>query len=139
MVLYLDLWYHIFKAYSNKLLLERLFLKYYHLYQEFLSPFVVYNNHKWHIWLHIRVHIYWHIALYADYTKIWRVINYSEDRFALQNDLNKLYEVPSLSVTYDRNILHNLPCKIFNYKLGSDFIEYTAPQDDLVSIIMFFC
>lgn len=85
-----------------------------------------------------------YIALYADDTKIWRVINYSEDHFALQNDINKLYDwsvtnvmrfhpskCKALSVTYDRNILHNLPCTIFNYKLGSDFIEYTASQDDL--------
>ena len=139
MVLYLDLWYHIFKAYSNKVLLERLFLKYYQLYQEFLSSFVDNNIHKWHILLRIRGHIYWHIALYADYTKIWRVINYSEDRFALQNDLNKLYEVPSLSVTYDRNILHNLPCKILITNWAQILLNILHHKMEKCQLPCFFC
>ena len=84
------------------------------------------------------------ITLNADDTKIWRVINYSEDHFALQNDINKVFEwsinndmrfhpskCEALSVTNDRNILHNLPCTISNYKLSSVFIEYTESQEDL--------
>ena len=32
------------------------------------------------------------IALYVDDTKIWREINYSEDHFVLQGDIDKLSE-----------------------------------------------
>ena len=84
------------------------------------------------------------IALYADDTKIWRKINYSEDHFILQGNINKLsewsysnkiefhsFKCKALSVTNQRNILHNLPCKIFNYKLGSVLIEYVQSQVDL--------
>ena len=84
------------------------------------------------------------ISLYADDTKIWRVINFSEDHFILQSDVDKLYnwsknnqmkfhpsKCKALSVTYERNILHNLPFTVFNYKLGSDFIEYCSSQVDL--------
>ena len=84
------------------------------------------------------------IALYADDTKIWREINYSKDHFILQGDIEKLNEwsysnkmkfhpskCKALSVTNQRNILHNLPCTIFNYKLGSVFIDYVHSQEDL--------
>ena len=84
------------------------------------------------------------ITLYADDTKIWRVIHFSEDHFSLQNDIDNLYEwsninlmrfhpkkCKALSVTYERNVLHNLPFTIFNYKLGPDYIEYVPSQEDL--------
>ena len=85
-----------------------------------------------------------HIALYADDTKIWREILCSEDHFILQNDIDKLYKwslinkmkfhpskCKALSVTNQQNILHNLPCTIFNYKLGPDIIDYVSSQVDL--------
>ena len=85
-----------------------------------------------------------HISLYADDTKIWREIITSEDHFTLQNDIdnlqtwaidNKMKFHPSkckaLSVTNQKNILHNLPFTIFNYKLGQDFIDYESSQTDL--------
>ena len=88
------------------------------------------------------------IALYADDTKIWREIIYSDDHFTLQNDIDKLYEwslvnkmnfhpskCKALSVTNQRNILHNLPFTIFNYKLGSVFIDYVPSQVDLGVIV----
>ena len=88
------------------------------------------------------------IALYADDTKIWREINYSSDHFILQDDIDKLYnwslankmkfhpsKCKALSVTYQRNILHNLPFTIFNYKLGSVYIDYVASQVDLGVIV----
>ena len=75
---------------------------------------------------------------------MWRVINYFEDHFILQNDIDKLFEwarlnlmkfhpskCKALSITYQRNILHNLPFTIFNYKLGSDHIDYVSSQVDL--------
>ena len=84
------------------------------------------------------------IALYADDTKIWRVINDSDDHFIIQGEIDKLNEwshankikfhpskCKALSVTNQRNILHNLPCTIFNYKLGSVFIDYVQSQVDL--------
>ena len=84
------------------------------------------------------------IALYADDTKIWREVKCSEDHFALQKDIdslctwavtNKMKFHPSkckaLSVTNQRNILHNLPCTIFNYKLDSTYIDYVSCQVDL--------
>ena len=84
------------------------------------------------------------IALYADDTKIWRDIEYSSDHFALQNDINNLFnwsienkmsfhpsKCKALSVTYQRNILHNLPCTIFNYKLDSNYIDYVTSHTDL--------
>ena len=84
------------------------------------------------------------IALYADDTKIWREINYSIDNFTLQCDIDKLsewahcnkmkfhpFKCKALSITNQRNILHNLPCTIFNYKLGSVFIDYAQSQLDL--------
>ena len=37
----------------------------------------------------------------------------------------------ALSVTNQRNILHNLSCTIFNYKLGSVYIGYVQSQVDL--------
>ena len=37
----------------------------------------------------------------------------------------------ALSVTNQRNILHNVPFTIFNYKLGSVFIDYVQSQVDL--------
>ena len=84
------------------------------------------------------------IALYADDTKIWREINYSKDHFILQGDIdnlntwsisNKMKFHPSkskaLSVTNQRSILNHLPCTIFNYKLGPNFIDYVNSQVDL--------
>ena len=84
------------------------------------------------------------IALYADDTKIWRRIIYSEDHFVLQGDIDKLNhwslankmkfhpsKCKALSVTNQHNILHNLPFTIFNYKLGSVFIDYVQLQVDL--------
>ena len=82
----------------------------------------------------------------ADDTKIWREIDFSEDHFALQNDIDKLNEwslankmkfhpskckALSVSVSYQRNILHNLPFTKFIYKLGNVFIDYTESQVDL--------
>ena len=37
----------------------------------------------------------------------------------------------ALSLTNQRNILNNLPCTIFNYKLGSVLIDYVQLQVDL--------
>ena len=84
------------------------------------------------------------IALYADDTKIWREIIYSKDHFTLQKDIDKLFEwslankmkfhpskCKALSVTNQQNILHNLPFTIFNYKLGSVYIDYVGSQVDL--------
>ena len=66
------------------------------------------------------------IVLYADDTKIWREIKISEHHFILQSDVDKLFAWsnrnkmkfhPSksrvLSITNQRNILHNLPFTIF--------------------------
>ena len=88
------------------------------------------------------------IALYADDTKIWREINYSTDNFALQRDIDKLYnwsmankmkfhpsKCKALSVTNQRNILHNLPFTVFIYKLSSEFIDYVPSQVDLGVIL----
>ena len=41
----------------------------------------------------------------------------------------------ALSITNQRNILHNLPYTILNYKLGSVFIDYVQLQVDLGGII----
>ena len=84
------------------------------------------------------------IALYADDTKVWKEINYSEDHLILQGDVDKLNEwshsknmrfhpskCKALSVTNQRNILHNLPCTIYNYKLGPVFIDYVQSQIEL--------
>ena len=84
------------------------------------------------------------IALYADDTKIWREIIYSNDHFALQNDIDKLYDwsivnkmkfhpskCKALSITNQRNILHNLPFTIFHYRLNSTYIDYVSSQVDL--------
>ena len=84
------------------------------------------------------------IALYADETKIWRVIDCSKDHFILQGDIyilskwaydNHMKFHPSkckaLAITYQRNIHHNLPFTIFNYKLNSADIDYVSPQVDL--------
>ena len=72
------------------------------------------------------------MALYADDTKIWREIVISEDHFILQNDIDNLYKwsvdnkmnfhpskCKALSLTNQRNILHNLPFTIFHYRLDS--------------------
>ena len=84
------------------------------------------------------------IALYADDTKIWREIQWSEDHFALQKDIDALHQwslenkmkfhpskCKALSVTNQRNELHNLPTTIFNYKLGPNYIDYVQSQVDL--------
>ena len=84
------------------------------------------------------------IALYADDTKIWREINYSSDNFALQRDIDNLYnwsitnkmkfhpsKCKTLSVTNKQNILHNLPFTIFLYKLNTTYIDYVPSQMDL--------
>ena len=84
------------------------------------------------------------MALYADDTKIWREIVISEDHFILQNDIDNLYKwsvdnkmnfhpskCKALSLTNQRNILHNLPCTIFHYRLDSVYIEYVTSQVDL--------
>ena len=85
-----------------------------------------------------------YIALYADDTKIWREIISSEDHFTLQKDIDNLFswattnkmnfhpsKTKALSVTNQRNILHNLPCTIFNYKLNFTYIDYVPCQVDL--------
>ena len=41
----------------------------------------------------------------------------------------------AISITNQRNILHNLPFTIFNYKLNSDYIEYVNSQTDLGVVI----
>ena len=84
------------------------------------------------------------VALYADDTKIWREVNYSCDHFALQNDIDNLYnwsitnkmkfhpsKCKAVSITNQRNILHNLPFTIFLYKLNSAYIDYVPSQVDL--------
>ena len=84
------------------------------------------------------------IALYADDTKIWREINLSNDHFVLQKDIDKLFswsvankmifhpsKCKALAVTNQRNILHNLPFTIFQYKLHNTFIDYVNYQVDL--------
>ena len=84
------------------------------------------------------------IALYADDTKIWREIKISEDHFILQSDIDELFALsnrnkmlfhPSkskvLSITNQRNILHNLPFTIFQYRLDSTYIYYVSSYVDL--------
>ena len=84
------------------------------------------------------------IALYADDTKIWREIIISEDHFILQSDIDKLFAWsirnkmkfhPSkskvLSITNQRNMLHNLPFTIFQYRLNSTYIDYVSSYVDL--------
>ena len=84
------------------------------------------------------------IALYADDTKIWREIHSSIDHFILQDDIDKLSQwsiinkmkfhhskCKVLSVSNQRNILHNLPFTIFQYKLGDKYIEYVNSHNDL--------
>ena len=84
------------------------------------------------------------IALYADDTKIWREIIISEDHFILQSDIDKLFAWsirnkmkfhPSkskvLSITNQRNMLHNLPFTIFQYRLDSTYIDYVSSYVDL--------
>ena len=50
---------------------------------------------------------------------------------------NKMRSHPSkckaLSVTNQRNILYNLPCTIFNYKLGPVLINYVHSQVTVTS------
>ena len=84
------------------------------------------------------------IALYADDTKIWREILYSQDHFTLQKDIEKLYDwsiankmkfhpskCKALSVTKQNNILHNLPFTLFQYRMNSVYIDYVSSQVDL--------
>ena len=83
-------------------------------------------------------------SLYADDTKIWREIKISENHFILQSDIDKLFAWsirnklkfhPSkskvLSITNQRNILHNLPFTIFQYRLDSTYIDYVYSYVDL--------
>ena len=82
--------------------------------------------------------------LIADDTKIWREIKISEDHFILQSDIDKLFARsnknkmkfhPSkskvLSITNLRNILHNLPFTIFQYRLDSTYIDFVSSCVDL--------
>ena len=84
------------------------------------------------------------IALYADDTKIWREIKISKDHFILKSDIDKLFAWsnrnkmklhPSkrkvLSITNQRNILHNLPFTIFQYRLDPTYIDYVSSFVDL--------
>ena len=84
------------------------------------------------------------IALYADNTKIWRVITRYEDHFVLQSDINKLYawsldnkmifhpsKCKVVSVTMRKNVLDNLPFNTFWYKLNETIIEYVNSHTDL--------
>ena len=88
------------------------------------------------------------IALYADDTKIWRVINSYDDHFVLQSDINKLYawsidnkmtfhpsKCKVLSVTMQKNILDNLPFNIFWYQLNETLIECVNSHTDLGVIL----
>ena len=88
------------------------------------------------------------ISLYADDSKIWREIILSSDHFTQQSDINKLHQwsvdnkmkfhpskCKALAVTYQNNILHNLPFTIFQYKLHNTFIEYVRSQVDLGIIV----
>ena len=101
--------------------------------------FVIFINDMFHCTSHET-----HIALYADDTKIWREIKWSEDHFALQKDIDTLHrwslsnkmkfhpsKCKALSVTNQRNELHKLPTTIFNYKLGPNYIDYVQSQADL--------
>ena len=85
-----------------------------------------------------------HIALYADDTKIWREICWSEDHTILQNDINSLLawsienrmrfhpsKCKALSVTHKVNVLDNLPFNVFWYRLGDIDIEYVHSHTDL--------
>ena len=84
------------------------------------------------------------IALYADDTMIWRRILKFEDHFALQNDINNLFnwslknkmvfhpkKCKALAVTRQRNVLDNLPFNIFIYELNGSDIDYVSSQRDL--------
>ena len=84
------------------------------------------------------------IALYADDTKIWRSILKFEDHFALQNDINNLFnwsvknkmvfhpkKCKALSLTHQRNVLDNLPFNIFIFELNGSDIDYVSSQRDL--------
>ena len=66
-----------------------------------------------------------------------RKIIISDDKFFLQNDIDKLFtwsysnkmkfhpsKCKALSVTNQLNILHNSPLTIFNYRLGPKYIWY---------------
>ena len=88
------------------------------------------------------------IALYADDTKIWRVINSYDDHFVLQSDINKLYawsidnkmtfhpsKCKVLSVTMQKHSLDNLPFNIFWYQLNETLIEYVDSHTDLGVIL----
>ena len=88
------------------------------------------------------------IALYADDTKIWRVIDSFEDHFILQGDIDKLYawsignkmtfhpsKTKVLSVTMQRNVFDILPFNIFWYKLNEVMIDYVSSHTDLGVVI----
>ncbi len=84
------------------------------------------------------------IALYADDTKIWRIIDYFDDHFILQRDIDNLFawsvknkmnfhlsKCKVLSVTMQRNILDNLPFNIYWYTLNGEMIDYVPSHKDL--------
>lgn len=78
------------------------------------------------------------VEFYADDTKIWREIDYSSDRLPYKviklmifkvgqwSITNKMKfhppECKAVSITNQRNVLHDLPFKIFLYKLIQDLI-----------------
>ena len=84
------------------------------------------------------------IALYADDTKIWRLIDSFDDHFVLQSDIDKLFawsvenrmtfhpsKCKVLSVTMQRNVLDNLPFNIYWYNLNNVMIDYVSSHKDL--------
>ena len=84
------------------------------------------------------------IALYVDDTKLWREIKISEDHFILQSDIDELFawsnrnkmklhpsKSKELSITNQRNILHNLPFTIFQNCLDSTYIDDVSSYVDL--------
>ncbi len=84
------------------------------------------------------------IALYADDTKVWREIKWSEDHLILQNDIDSLFKwsvenkmtfhpkkCKALSVTLQRNILDNLPFNIHLYELNHTVIDYEPSQSQV--------
>ena len=83
------------------------------------------------------------IGLYADDTKIWRVIINDSDHIALQNDVNALYnwsfenkmtfhpnKCKVLTVS-PREEVPILPYDRFPYCMGSDCLDYVNTQKDL--------
>ena len=91
------------------------------------------------------------INLYADDTKIWRGMYSEYDCHILQEDINKLYiwcNTNAMKFHPDKckvlsihakpavnNLIHTLPFSKYNYSIGSNIIDYTPDQKDLVVII----